>query len=205
MFKLIIRQLTPPIIWASLRWLKRLRFPDGVVIPDGVIVGEGTQVGTIEKRAPNSQITIGRACLIQGLLITDSNDSRILIGNNVFVGGSTIISCALSITIEDDVLIAYRCIINDSNSHSLSYSARKQDLADWLDGHRKDWSTTINEPILIKKGAWLGAQCIILKGVTIGEGAVVGAGAVVTKDVPPYTVVAGNPAQIVKHIPENEH
>jgi acetyltransferase-like isoleucine patch superfamily enzyme len=56
-------------------------------------------------------------------------------------------------------------------------------------------------PITIKKGAWIGAGAIILQGVTIGEFSVVAAGAVVTKDVPPYTVVAGVPAKVVKNIP----
>ena len=53
--------------------------------------------------------------------------------------------------------------------------------------------------ITIKDKAWIGFDCIVLKGVTIGEGAVVAAGSVVTKDVPDYAVVAGNPAVIVKY------
>jgi len=58
-----------------------------------------------------------------------------------------------------------------------------------------------HESIRIKTGAWIGAGAIILQGVTIGEFSVVAAGAVVTKDVPPYTVVAGVPAKVVKNIP----
>jgi acetyltransferase-like isoleucine patch superfamily enzyme len=57
---------------------------------------------------------------------------------------------------------------------------------------------------MISDFVWIGANVIILKGVTIGEGAIVGAGSVVTKDVPPYTIVAGNPARIIREIPENE-
>ena len=53
-------------------------------------------------------------------------------------------------------------------------------------------------PIIIKKGSWLAFGCHILSGVTIGEHSVVAANSVVTKDVPPYSVVAGNPARIVK-------
>lgn len=59
-------------------------------------------------------------------------------------------------------------------------------------------------PVKISDKVWIGFNSIILKGVTIGEGAVVGAGSVVTKDVPAWTVVAGNPARIIREIPENE-
>lgn len=55
-------------------------------------------------------------------------------------------------------------------------------------------------PIYIKEGAWLASRCIILAGVTIGKHAVVGAGAVVTHDVPDYALVAGNPAKIIKYV-----
>lgn len=64
----------------------------------------------------------------------------------------------------------------------------------------KDWSTVKSAPIKICDKAWIGFNAIILKGVTIGEGAVVGAGAVVTHDVPPWTIVAGNPAVVKGHI-----
>ena len=55
-------------------------------------------------------------------------------------------------------------------------------------------------PIKICDNAWIGMNCIILKGVTIGEGAIVGAGSVVTKSVPPWTIVGGNPAKVIKEI-----
>jgi len=64
----------------------------------------------------------------------------------------------------------------------------------------KDWSVVPTKPIRICDKVWIGMNAIILKGVTIGEGAVVAAGAVVTKDVPPWTVAAGNPARVVKCI-----
>ena len=64
----------------------------------------------------------------------------------------------------------------------------------------KDWSVVRSAPIVIEDRAWIGFNAIILKGVTIGEGSVVAAGAVVTKDVEPYTVVAGNPARVVKRL-----
>ncbi|MFD0830617.1 acyltransferase [Mucilaginibacter boryungensis] len=62
----------------------------------------------------------------------------------------------------------------------------------------KNWDVVKTKPIKICSDAWIGMNCIILKGVTIGEGAIVAAGSVVTKDVPAWTVVAGNPAKVVK-------
>ena len=85
----------------------------------------------------------------------------------------------------------------------MRFSDRKNDVKDWFVG-KKDWSFVIKRPISIKNKAWIGFNSIILKGVTIGEGAIVGAGSVVTKDVPPYTIVAGNPARIIREIPEHE-
>jgi acetyltransferase-like isoleucine patch superfamily enzyme len=69
-----------------------------------------------------------------------------------------------------------------------------------MDGRRHDWSHTEMAPIRICEGAWIGARSIILKGVTIGAGAVVGMGSVVTRDVPARTVVGGNPARVIREI-----
>jgi acetyltransferase-like isoleucine patch superfamily enzyme len=167
-------------------------------------IGENTDVrGVIEKRAPQSTITIGTNCLIEGYLVTETDESQIFIENNVYIGGKTTIDCVLSITVESDVLISYECILSDSNNHSLNYSIRKRDLADWREG-KHDWSTTKSAPIKVSRGAWIGARAIILKGVTIGEGAVVGAGSVVSADVPAWTIVAGNPAKVIRALTEEE-
>jgi acetyltransferase-like isoleucine patch superfamily enzyme len=159
-----------------------------------------TLSGSIDMRSLNSYIEIGDDCLIEGTLVTETDGSRIKIGNNVYIGGGTLLDCVISIQIEDDVLIAYQNILADSDNHNVDYEIRKKDLADWRNGGKHDWITTNSAPIKISKGAWIGARCIILKGVTIGEGAVIGAGSVVTKDVPDWTMVAGNPARIVKRL-----
>lgn len=109
---------------------------------------------------------------------------NIKIGARVFINAGVMLVDTGGITIEDDVLIgpgAYLISVN----HKLAPKQRKElDLA----------------PIVIKKNAWLGARSIILPGVTVGENAVVGAGAVVTKDVQANTVVAGTPARIIKKL-----
>ena len=101
------------------------------------------------------------------------------------------------IEIGDDVTIAWDVCIYDHDSHSLDWCARVEDLRCLREDLR---SVVHTKPIRICDKAWVGMNAIILKGVTIGEGAVVAAGAVVTKDVPPWTVAAGNPARVVKCI-----
>ena len=91
----------------------------------------------------------------------------------------------------------------DHDSHALVFSERKDDVQEWLRG-KKDWSHVKMMPVIIKDKVWLGAKVIVLKGVTIGEGAVVGAGSVVVNDVPPWTLVAGNPARVIRALPREE-
>ncbi|MBA3503470.1 MAG: acyltransferase [Deltaproteobacteria bacterium] len=166
--------------------------------------GAGTRVpGGVEKRGTQSRIEVGRGCLISGRLITETPNSLVRIGDNSLVGADSIVAAAQEIIVEEDVLISYRCIITDSDNHSLRYSERKHDLEAWMQG-RHDWSRVKSAPVRICRGAWIGAQVIVTKGVTIGEGAVCGMGSVVTRDVAPYTVVAGNPARVVRELAETE-
>ncbi len=164
-------------------------------------VGTGTRLpGLIERRAAGAEIRIGDGCLIQGQIVAERNESRVELADRVLLGGGSVIDCALSVTIERNVLISYACVIADSDNHSLYPELRINDLVTWMDGHRHDWSHSEMAPIRICEGAWIGARSIILKGVTIGAGAVVGMGSVVTKDVPPRTVVGGNPARVIREI-----
>lgn len=155
--------------------------------------------GRIAKRNYNSKITIGNDYFIEAYIALETDRSEIQIKDNVFIGRSAIVDSVKSICIDSDVLISYKYLIS-SNNHSISYSIRKNDLMEWRNANQHDWSTTLSEPIRICKGA----RSIILKGVTIGESAVIGAGSVVTKDVPPWTIVAANPVRVIKEIPENE-
>jgi len=160
--------------------------------------------GYIDSRGRRCQITIGDDCTLQGLLVTEHDDAVITIGNNVFIGSGTVLDCARAILIEDDVLVSYECLLLDSNNHSQNFEMRRNDLPDVKSGRPYNWSLVPSKPIRICRGAWVGARSIILKGVTIGEGAIVGAGSVVTKDVEAYTMVGGNPARLLKVIPEQD-
>ena len=157
-------------------------------------------VPSVEQR-----LIIGKDCIIGGQFIFESSEGKITIGNHSFIGSSTFISRS-SITIGNNVTIAWGSTIYDHDSHSLDYMERRKDIDDELADLRskqnmiahKNWDVVNSKPIKICDDAWIGMNCIILKGVTVGEGAIVGAGSVVTKDVPAWTVVAGNPAKVVK-------
>ena len=135
----------------------------------------------------------------------ESTGGHIRIGNDCYIGPSLLIS-RNDIEIGNHVTIAWGCTIYDHDSHSLDYRERREDIKREIANLNKgvnfiidkDWDTVNSSPIVIKDDAWIGMNVIILKGVTIGRGAVVGAGSVVTKDVPDWAVVAGNPAKIVK-------
>ena len=140
--------------------------------------------------------------------IFESSEGFIKIGKRTFINSGTKLISRNRIEIGDDVTIAWGCYIYDHDSHSLDWRNRISDITQQREDYfakrdfiaNKDWSTVNSAPIKIGDKVWIGFNAIILKGVTIGEGAIVGAGAVVTKDVPPYTVVAGNPAKVVKNI-----
>ena len=111
---------------------------------------------------------------------------QLKIGQMVFINHSLCVSAAAGIEIEDGVQIAPQVTILTVN-HDL-----------------KNKTIVKCSPVHIEKNAWIGARAIILPGVTIGENAVVGAGAVVTKDVPANSVVVGNPAKVIKNIEMEE-
>ena len=91
------------------------------------------------------------------------------------------------ITIEDDVMIAANVSLI-TNNHDVY-----------------DRPVLLCKPVHIKQGAWIGANATILPGVTVGKYAVVAAGSIVTKDVPDYTVVAGNPAKVIKELDKEKY
>ena len=136
-------------------------------------IGEGTRVWQYVVILPGA--VIGR----------DGNIcSHCFIENQVVVGDRVTVKCGVQlwdgVTLEDDVFVGPNATFtNDREPRSRNASA-----------------TLL--PTLVKKGASIGANATILPGLTIGEGAMVGAGAVVTKDVPPRTLVVGNPARVVR-------
>ena len=155
-------------------------------------------------------LRIGDRCLLRNEFIFESTAGNITVGDGVYINRKTTVSSRSSIEIGNEVTISWGCVIYDHDSHSILYSDRKVDqnhrLIDFPRGDsdtNKDWRNVAAAPVRICDYSWLGFDVVVLKGVTIGEGAVVGARAVVTRDVPPWTVAAGNPARVVKQIPRD--
>ena len=137
------------------------------------VVNEGTIVVGERVRLVSTVATLELATLRGG---------RLEIGNNVFINYGTSIVASRLVSIGDDCLIGTHVMVMDTDFH------RVEDKA---------WDTT-GYPVIIEERVWLGNRSIILKGVRVGHDAVVAAGSVVTRDVPPQTVVAGSPARVVR-------
>lgn len=150
----------------------------------------------------NNSLEIGHNSIFEGNIYFERDYSKVFIGENTFIGKSNIVS-AESVIFGNDILVAWGCYFVDHNSHSIYFNERANDVRNWYNGI-KDWSTVERKPIVIKDKAWIGFNSIILKGVTIGEGAIVAAGSIVTKDVPDWCIVAGNPAKVIKEIPREK-
>lgn len=154
--------------------------------------------------SPLGSLAVGKECVINGELVCTTGS--IVIGNYVVINQNTRIFSADKIIIKDNVMISWGCNIVDSNMHSMHSADRLRDTQTAREairtntmGQNIDYSNIISKPIVIKENAWIGFNAIIMKGVTIGRSSIVGAGSVVTKDVPDYAVVAGNPAKIIKY------
>lgn len=163
--------------------------------------GDHLQLNGIIKINSIGKIEIGSNCIINsgsdynpvGLADKSqfylSHDALLSIGNNVGISNS-LFYCTVRITIEDDVLIGGGCQIFDTDFHSINYNDRI--LKNNINVKKRE--------VIIKKGAFIGCNSIILKGVKIGERSVIGAGSVVRCNIPGDEMWAGNPAVFLKKL-----
>jgi acetyltransferase-like isoleucine patch superfamily enzyme len=151
------------------------------------------------SRRPPEKLIIGHGVIFLGSIAADRPGCTVIIGNDTYVGGGSTIICAEKVVIGNDVLVSWGCTIVDHNSHAIEWENRKDDVKQAYRGE-KTWEHVRIEPVTICDKAWIGFNSIILRGVTVGEGAVVACGSIVTKDIPPYTIVGGNPAKVIRTI-----
>lgn len=151
----------------------------------------------VERREGGGHVAVGDNCRIEGTLICHRSASRIIIGSRTSIGGAAVVESLNKVLIGDDCLIAHHVTIQDHNSHPLEWRHRQDDVLNWIAG-TKDWTHVQQADVVIENRCWIGTRVIILKGVHLGEGTIIGAGSVVTKSFPPYSIVAGNPARLIR-------
>lgn len=113
----------------------------------------------------------------------NNHRGAIEVGNNVLIMMGVRVTSASKIIIGDDCMLSAKCYLTD---------------ADWHDIYDRTEPVGRTAPIVLEKGVWIGDSAIVCKGVHIGENSIIGAGSVVTKDIPANVVAAGNPARVVK-------
>ena len=167
----------------------------------------GFNVSFFVKPKAREYLKIGKNCLINASFNFEDSNGYVTIGDRSYFGSKVEIISRNRIEIGSDVTVAWGVTIYDHDSHSKDWSLRAKMVEVFYSSYGKndcyekiDWTDVNSKPICIKDKVWIGFDSIILKGVTIGEGAIVAARSVVTKDVEPYTIVAGNPAKKIKEI-----
>ncbi|MGE5380050.1 MAG: acyltransferase [Methylocystaceae bacterium] len=135
--------------------------------------------------APGYEIHVGNnVCLEKGVRLSMGPGAKIYIGDNTYLADYAHVLSVDEVRIGKDCAISWHVLFMDTSSHPIAFG--------------DDVPVTRVTPITVGDHVWIGCRAVILKGVTIGEGAVVANNAVVTHDVPPRTLVGGNPARVIK-------
>lgn len=121
--------------------------------------------------------------LWSGVRIEVGRGARLVIGHGTYLNRNSVVVCHREVVIGRDCMISWDVAILDS------------------DEHERAGIESEARPIHIGDRVWIGCRSIILKGVTIGEGAVIGAGSIVTRDVPAYSLAVGQPARVIRQLP----
>ncbi|MCB5267000.1 MAG: acyltransferase [Candidatus Cloacimonetes bacterium] len=200
----MIRLVLNKLFYNPYKFVKKYK---NIVVADSAILLKSCSF-RFEGKEKKNKVNIGNNTMVGCNFIFESDEGEINIGNNSYISGGTMLISRSNISIGNNVTIAWGCTLYDHNSHSLDYHERQKDIQRQNDDYRngrnfiasKDWSVVKLRPIIIENNVWIGFDSVILAGVTIGEGAIVGARSVVRENIEPWTVVAGNPAVVIKRL-----
>ena len=143
--------------------------PENLMIGDHTIILKNARLQTYSK------------------LVQDKDNAKIIIGNNCYIGSNISILAGAKVQIGNNVLIASNVLITSEN-HGIDPESEISYMNQQL----------VIKPVVIKDGSWIGEKVCIMPGVIIGIKSIVGAGSIVTKSIPDYSIAAGNPAVILK-------
>ena len=178
------------------------------------IIGElfeyGMKSDIYNESGEKDRIIIGHHCRLDGFLVCKSS-GRIEIGNYSWVGDNVHIQCLDHIKIGHYVGIGDNTVIVDNSGHPIEpedrvkHRMRVAPGGPGYPGLGDGSELSESAPIIIEDVAWIGANCLVLKGIKVGEGSIVARNSVVTKDVPSFTIVGGNPAKVVKELKKPDY
>jgi acetyltransferase-like isoleucine patch superfamily enzyme len=169
-------------------------------------LGDRVRVGRnawfVNNRNDLSALSIGNESVLRGCLRVERfRKATLQIGDRCYLGDDTIISCAVEIRIGSYVLIAHGTEIYDNDSHPVDPAERRRDIDLILGKDEGPRPEIPAKPVVIGDNVWIGSHCKIMKGVSIGDDAVVAAGSIVTQDIPAGGIAAGNTAKLVGSVP----
>jgi acetyltransferase-like isoleucine patch superfamily enzyme len=178
---------------------QRKTFSHNSIFDSSIITGKLTRI--INNSGIKERIILESHSIILGEIQTMQHGGFIKVGQYVFIGEHTRIWSSSSITIGNRVLISHNVNIHDNNSHALDKTLRHEEFKYVYETHKPYPHLNLPEKsIVIGDDVWIGFNATILKGVTIGNGAVIGANSIVTKDVPANAVVVGADQKIIKYL-----
>lgn len=151
------------------------------------------------SKESEASISIGSNCDLLCTLCAQGK-GIIEIGNYTTIRGYSVVGAVERITIGDYVIISNNVHIYDNNNHPTPPLLRLKLSKSGFYGYLWSWVHSEHAPVVIEDNVWIGERSTVLKGVRIGRGSIVACDSVVTKSVPPYCIVAGNPAKIVKYL-----
>lgn len=175
-------------------------------IPDNIVLANDTYIETtLSFDRYCSRATVGLhlgegSAIYKDTMFDLGSQAQVHIGKYALVHGARII-CDSELKIGDYALISWQVVLMDTYRVPFEVKERRQILERLSDQEsRQIHSNLPAQPIQIQDNVWIGFDACVLPGVTVGEGAVIGARSVVTQDVPPYAIVAGNPARVIRYL-----
>jgi acetyltransferase-like isoleucine patch superfamily enzyme len=157
--------------------------------PDRIRIGSGSRIGRNATLRANTEqrpgISLGKNVWIQDSVIINANRGDVSLGDRSWLGPFCLVYGNGGVHIGSNVLVAAHTTIN-----TVSHSAKRCDIP-------VNDQPVLTDPVTIEDDVWIGLNAVVLQGVTIGQGSIVGAGAVVNKSLPPWSIAVGVPAKVI--------